>query len=109
MFWREAGRMTWDGATRVLSRSLSLIINVWLPNPILSKRVWFKGGMVRFLTASGNGSHMGPIGDRKSTRLNSSHQIISYAVFCLKKKKHEPNQSTDVTGLLLQMHNRIDL
>src|SRR5574344_2303309 len=27
------------------------------------------------------------ISDRKSTRLNSSHQIISYAVFCLKKKK----------------------
>src|SRR5258708_31251608 len=27
------------------------------------------------------------IRDRKSTRLNSSHQIISYAVFCLKKKK----------------------
>src|SRR5438552_13879608 len=27
--------------------------------------------------------------DRKSTRLNSSHQIISYAVFCLKKKKNE--------------------
>src|SRR5207244_13196871 len=27
------------------------------------------------------------IPDRKSTRLNSSHQIISYAVFCLKKKK----------------------
>src|SRR5947208_14734647 len=28
------------------------------------------------------------IEDRKSTRLNSSHQIISYAVFCLKKKKN---------------------
>src|SRR5207244_12400651 len=27
--------------------------------------------------------------DRKSTRLNSSHQIISYAVFCLKKKENE--------------------
>src|SRR5258708_24132965 len=27
--------------------------------------------------------------DRKSTRLNSSHQIISYAVFCLKKKKQD--------------------
>src|SRR5438552_8313264 len=27
------------------------------------------------------------LGDRKSTRLNSSHQITSYAVFCLKKKK----------------------
>src|SRR5258708_23755423 len=31
--------------------------------------------------------------DRKSTRLNSSHQIISYAVFCLKKKK---NMTTSV-------------
>src|SRR5256885_5291968 len=28
--------------------------------------------------------------DRKSTRLNSSHLVISYAVFCLKKKKDEP-------------------
>src|SRR2546430_4232945 len=28
--------------------------------------------------------------DRKSTRLNSSHSQISYAVFCLKKKKNEP-------------------
>src|SRR2546422_6579700 len=28
--------------------------------------------------------------DRKSTRLNSSHGYISYAVFCLKKKKHKP-------------------
>src|SRR2546426_12524522 len=28
-----------------------------------------------------------PRGDRKSTRLNSSHLVISYAVFCLKKKK----------------------
>src|SRR5438874_6292656 len=29
--------------------------------------------------------------DRKSTRLNSSHVEISYAVFCLKKKKREPD------------------
>src|SRR2546426_2483592 len=29
----------------------------------------------------------GKLGDRKSTRLNSSHLVISYAVFCLKKKK----------------------
>src|SRR5256885_3854617 len=28
------------------------------------------------------------VGDRKSTRLNSSHLVISYAVFCLKKKKY---------------------
>src|SRR3712207_9015644 len=31
---------------------------------------------------------LGPRGDRKSTRLNSSHANISYAVFCLKKKKN---------------------
>src|SRR5699024_12656605 len=31
--------------------------------------------------------------DRKSTRLNSSHVSISYAVFCLKKKKHTRTQS----------------
>src|SRR2546426_9153641 len=29
------------------------------------------------------------LGDRKSTRLNSSHLVISYAVFCLKKKIHQ--------------------
>src|SRR5260221_9755458 len=32
-------------------------------------------------------SWSGPVIDRKSTRLNSSHTVISYAVFCLKKKK----------------------
>src|SRR3712207_7668429 len=31
--------------------------------------------------------------DRKSTRLNSSHANISYAVFCLKKKKHQTRDS----------------
>src|SRR5256885_6155342 len=32
--------------------------------------------------------------DRKSTRLNSSHLVISYAVFCLKKKKHASTLAT---------------
>src|SRR5258708_24876891 len=37
--------------------------------------------------------------DRKSTRLNSSHQIISYAVFCLKKKNKQklPTSSSDAS------------
>src|SRR2546430_4168745 len=34
-------------------------------------------------------AELGPVLDRKSTRLNSSHSQISYAVFCLKKKKTE--------------------
>src|SRR5256885_9756194 len=33
-------------------------------------------------------------GDRKSTRLNSSHLVISYAVFCLKKKNEESTRKT---------------
>src|SRR5258708_29182273 len=40
-----------------------------------------------FLIAPGN-LVMDQQADRKSTRLNSSHQIISYAVFCLKKKNY---------------------
>src|SRR5438034_3357594 len=37
-----------------------------------------------------------PLGpDRKSTRLNSSHTVISYAVFCLKKKKKKKKQQKD--------------
>src|SRR5689334_23972548 len=36
-------------------------------------------------------------GDRKSTRLNSSHSSISYAVFCLKKKKKKTTQSQPKT------------
>src|SRR5207248_4668660 len=34
-----------------------------------------------------------PVQDRKSTRLNSSHRTISYAVFCLKKKKTQNNDT----------------
>src|SRR5256885_12157840 len=37
-------------------------------------------------------------GDRKSTRLNSSHLVISYAVFCLKKKKNF--HKLDVSSIL---------
>src|SRR2546429_6698346 len=40
-------------------------------------------------------------GDRKSTRLNSSHGYISYAVFCLKKKKSIRYYSTTAADLLL--------
>src|SRR3712207_8629088 len=39
-------------------------------------------------------SQLACIVDRKSTRLNSSHANISYAVFCLKKKTYMPSYST---------------
>src|SRR5689334_23428727 len=44
--------------------------------------------------------HHRPLQDRKSTRLNSSHSSISYAVFCLKKKKQQNNPSN--THMIVQ-------
>src|SRR2546427_4496165 len=41
--------------------------------------------------AASAGAAGAALGDRKSTRLNSSHSQISYAVFCLKKKKKHTN------------------
>src|SRR5947208_13333987 len=74
-----------------------------------SRRVWQaslfvtahnRNNTTGFVRRFGN-SISGRQRDRKSTRLNSSHQIISYAVFCLKKKKklHENNEhrNTEVT------------
>src|SRR2546427_2577766 len=51
-------------------------------------------GSKRWAGGGGAPSHRDPgAGDRKSTRLNSSHSQISYAVFCLKKKKKEKRGS----------------
>src|SRR2546430_5188561 len=43
--------------------------------------------------------HHQPAGDRKSTRLNSSHSQISYAVFCLKKKNKRKTKSGPPTQI----------
>src|SRR5690606_41816862 len=49
-------------------------------------------------TQLGLGPTVAPRGDRKSTRLNSSHVKISYAVFCLKKKKKDrENDKVQIT------------
>src|SRR5437660_5219364 len=49
--------------------------------------------------------------DRKSTRLNSSHEAISYAVFCLKKKKKKKKKHTNyhqnVNGDIRKIHDTI--
>src|SRR5437763_8929204 len=53
-----------------------------LPICVLAQAAAGWGGRRRH----GAGGHQGVRADRKSTRLNSSHRCISYAVFCLKKK-----------------------
>src|SRR2546429_4902181 len=53
-------------------------------------RLYFGDGQSGVAQTSVTGGETFPI-DRKSTRLNSSHGYISYAVFCLKKKKNMPS------------------
>src|SRR5437879_11320799 len=52
-------------------------------NAMLADAARDSGRRIQLLAATGASSDQ----DRKSTRLNSSHRCISYAVFCLKKKK----------------------
>src|SRR2546430_4359679 len=57
------------------------------PAPAASSPPWMAGVVVAtLLLVLGGGSRLARV-DRKSTRLNSSHSQISYAVFCLKTKK----------------------
>src|SRR5258708_37275982 len=70
-------------------RSPSLIIEVLSPSTELTDRTWKLKNYRAHPTIEEYvlGESTSIMRDRKSTRLNSSHQIISYAVFCLKKKK----------------------
>src|SRR5690625_6007975 len=54
---------------------------------LLVKLIAHRGGIVNEIGIENSRATMEEAIDRKSTRLNSSHVAISYAVFCLKKKK----------------------
>src|SRR5947208_13286403 len=66
--------------TEIYTLSLHDALPIWHP-------VRLRGDPAGGAPAHGPRTPRGHRPDRKSTRLNSSHQIISYAVFCLKKKK----------------------
>src|SRR5690625_6382272 len=59
--------------------------------------------------ADGEGKVPVPLVDRKSTRLNSSHVAISYAVFCLKKKNsnERPVNRAEKTASMLYSHQQV--
>src|SRR5258707_4140240 len=59
----------------------------------LKTPVRFTSRIVRHSSGVASANGVTPAIDRKSTRLNSSHANISYAVFCLKKKKYQPVQT----------------
>src|SRR2546426_2445453 len=63
---------------------------------------------MEFLTANTKSLH--DLEDRKSTRLNSSHLVISYAVFCLKKKKEQNDRAgVYVHKVMAIVRNKQDL
>src|SRR2546426_5347892 len=68
-----------EGVVRLFADGLASLARQWLVRWALQK---FLLGEIALARSPG----LIP-GDRKSTRLNSSHLVISYAVFCLKKKK----------------------
>src|SRR3712207_8552158 len=74
-----------------LFRSVLLHVLFTIAPPLISKDVFSYIGYARLGSVHGLNPYEN--GDRKSTRLNSSHANISYAVFCLKKNhysKHTP-------------------
>src|SRR2546427_7617791 len=70
-------------------------------------REWFEVGRVApFMDRIERLAELGRERDRKSTRLNSSHSQISYAVFCLKKKNKVTNEKSGIIYGTLQ-HTRL--
>src|SRR5260221_14753716 len=68
--------------TEIYTLSLHDALPIYHVRAVLQARV-----LAAQRNAAGQGHHLDVVLDRKSTRLNSSHTVISYAVFCLKKKK----------------------
>src|SRR5258707_11383883 len=72
-----------------------------IPGRDVEVQSWYQGGVsIVDFTDIAHPVEIGYFEDRKSTRLNSSHANISYAVFCLKKKNHPPNRTPTLNLLL---------
>src|SRR5438105_10049883 len=78
------GKLGWHPA---VSAWIAFADGAGMPDTIEVLRDGKQSATYRLVSAGPNGESV--IADRKSTRLNSSHEWSSYAVFCLKKKKNE--------------------
>src|SRR5437588_2121273 len=91
-------RSNWPVAAVILPVESLVVFSVNVPLPVHEASASAIAGTsfevlrsaVKTYFSCGVGAGVGVgLGDRKSTRLNSSHTVISYAVFCLKKKKKQ--------------------
>src|SRR5256885_11804774 len=80
-------RMIWTWNSNLFFSHVSSFVSA---RSLSSDRTFFRllGPLCRRDGPQLSNAEQQPLLDRKSTRLNSSHLVISYAVFCLKKKKH---------------------
>ena len=103
IYWRESSSLSFFKMKKNLLKRLSFkklekqnrILKILYNNTILPKDKRTIYGQIRHELRSK--SSLSIVRDRKSTRLNSSHGYISYAVFCLKKKNKKTQMHCDLT------------
>src|SRR5256885_11211577 len=95
MIWRTLTRFILSfffndtATTEIYTLSLHDALPIYARRPHRADAARLRAPAAAGADRRGPGGDRGPrAGDRKSTRLNSSHLVISYAVFCLKKKTH---------------------
>src|SRR2546430_10052522 len=81
--------------TEIYTLSLHDALPIWEPSSVRVRRSRERAALAQAerLACQSNCRRLDSTRDRKSTRLNSSHSQISYAVFCLKKKKKKNRSS----------------
>src|SRR3712207_8845034 len=93
--------------TEIYTLSLHDALPIWLPlgtsgNTTMTVKGFDGAGVAMTLTIAVDKD---AVRDRKSTRLNSSHANISYAVFCLKKKKPHLISNNQTTAIQITAHH----
>src|SRR5256885_7391407 len=85
--FRSNGKMAWDLYKEMWGEHGEFVIDGNLKSAEYTEQL--SAIKIPTLIIAGDHDESDPsLSDRKSTRLNSSHLVISYAVFCLKKKKN---------------------